>query len=85
MAQRDVYDYTISRENNPEIFKEACRRIKASHPEFSVCPLLTDVDGTTIQLFKGDEAEIKVYDDYDVGAVYVISDIRLDTLFGWNR
>ena len=43
--------------------------------------LLVDVDGSLIQTFVADGKEINVYDDYDVGAVYIESAICLDLLF----
>lgn len=44
--------------------------------------LLVDVDGSNMQVFSyGNNKETVVYDDYDVGAVYVLSDINLDEVF----
>ena len=43
--------------------------------------LLIDVDGSLIQTYKYNGKDIDVYDDYDVGAVYVKSEIDLDNLF----
>jgi hypothetical protein len=71
------YDYTISKENSPIVFKEICEIISSNFSDFKVEELLVDVDGSTIQVYsKGDE-QIVVYDDYDIGAVFIKSDIDL--------
>ena len=71
------FDYTIYPNNSPEQFKNACTSIESAHPELSKAKLLIDVDGSTIQIYGEGSREIIVYDDYDVGAVYVISDVDL--------
>ena len=43
--------------------------------------MLTDVDGTTIQTYTYKGKDIDVYDDYDVGAVFIKSEIALNSLF----
>ena len=73
-----MFDYTISKDNSPKVFKDACKKISSMHPEYFMFPLVVDVDGSTLQIFQNNENEIKVYDDYDVGAVYVISDVDLN-------
>lgn len=77
-----MFDYTVSKDNSPAIFADACNRIRESFPDYIPNPLLVDVDGSTIQVFYKNGASIKVYDDYDIGAVFVISDIDLNNLFG---
>ena len=71
------YDYTIYPDNSPEQFKKTCASIESAHPELSKAKLLIDVDGSTVQIYSDDSREIVIYDDYDVGAVYVLSDIDL--------
>lgn len=72
------YDYTLSRENSATIFKRACSKISDAMATLNETPLLTDVDGTTIQAYEGEDGRrIVVYDDYDVGAVYVLSDFEI--------
>ena len=74
------YDYTIYPENSSAIFKETCELIEKKYPLLSKDELLVDVDGSTIQIFGVEPKEIIVYDDYDIGAVYVKSDIDLSDI-----
>lgn len=75
------YDYTILPENSTEKFKETCELISSEFPNAVKKPLLTDVDGSLIQLFIVGKKEIAVYDDYDVGAVYIKSDVPMQNIF----
>ena len=72
-----MFDYTVFKENSPEEFKKVCNKIKKAFPNATVQKLLVDVDGSTIQTFTQDGKDIDVYDDYDVGSVYVKSEIEL--------
>jgi len=73
-----MFDYTVAKENSPKVFKEACRIISSSRPDYTAHPLLIDVDGSTIQVFEKGAKDIRVYDDYDIGAVFIISSERLE-------
>lgn len=75
------YDYTICPNNSQEFFVNTCRKIENYYPDIVKEDLLTDVDGTTIQKYHIGRNEIVVYDDYEVGAVYVHSDINLESVF----
>ena len=75
------YDYTIRKNNSPKSFKMACAAIENKYPELKKDDLLVDVDGSTIQIYGEEPKEVIVYDDYDVGAVFVKSDIDLSELF----
>lgn len=72
-----MFDYNIHTDNSPEEFKKTCEKIRKAYPNAKEQKLLVDVDGTTIQTFTQDGKDIDVYDDYDVGAVYVKSEIEL--------
>ncbi|MDE7233563.1 MAG: hypothetical protein K2N29_00700 [Ruminiclostridium sp.] len=76
-----MFDYTISGDNNPKKFKEACVAVEKLFPKAEKKKLLIDVDGTTIQTFNEHGRSITIYDDYDVGAVFVKSEIDLGKLF----
>jgi len=79
------YDYTIFPDNSPEKFKETCKRIENELTITKKKELLIDVDGSTIQSYYSDDKKIVVYDDYDVGVVYVLSDIDLkDIVDAWK-
>ncbi|MGN0682458.1 MAG: hypothetical protein ACI4JY_02170 [Oscillospiraceae bacterium] len=76
-----MFDYTVSPNNSPEQFRHACGIIEQAYPQATKRQLLVDVDGTTIQTYTKDGKDIDVFDDYDVGAVFVKSDIDLSRLF----
>ena len=42
--------------------------------------MLVDVDGSQIQVYKTPSGEIVVFNDYEVDAVYVDSDVNLDKI-----
>lgn len=71
-----AYDYTISPDNSPEKFKEIREKLKENG--FGDGEFHCDVDGSTIQSYTTSAGEILVFDDYDIGAVYVKSDVNLD-------
>lgn len=76
-----MFDFTIHPDNNPTEFKQACSKIETLFPKAIKSKLLVDVDGSTIQTYLQDGKEIKVYDDYDIGAVFVRSEIDLSEIF----
>lgn len=75
-----MFDYNIHPDNSPKIFKQTCAIIEAAIPEAIKRKLLVDVDGSTIQTFTKDGKDIDVYDDYDIGAVFVKSEIDLSDI-----
>ena len=74
------YDYTIYPDNSPEQFEAICVKLDELYSDYSKRPMLVDVDGTTIQVYEKNDKRIVVYDDYDIGAVFVKSDIRISML-----
>lgn len=74
------YEYNISSENSPEKFKIICSKIEEAYPELQKNVLLVDVDGSTIQVYHINNLKVTVYDDYEVGAVYVLSDLDLSKI-----
>ena len=79
------YSYTLCPDNSPSAFRAACEKIESTMPHLAKQPLLTDVDGATVQTYEGvDGWRIVVYDDYDVGAVYMLSDFDPKQAFGTN-
>lgn len=75
-----MFDYTICKHNSPKEFKQTCEKIEQHFSHIKKHKLLVDVDGSTIQIYSNGDAKIKVYDDYDVGAVFVISDLDLQSI-----
>lgn len=80
MYYESKYEYNVYLDNSPGVFKNTCKKISSFLQGLIAEPLLVDVDGTTIQVFKKESKEIVVYDDYDLGVVFVKSDINLDKL-----
>lgn len=76
-----MFDYTIYPDNSQEQFRIVCDKIERAYPRAKKEQLLVDVDGTTIQTYYESNKKINVYDDYDVGAVFVISELDLKSLF----
>lgn len=76
-----MFDYNIYTDNSSKKFKEACKRIEQMYPNAIKKKLLVDVDGSTIQTYTEKGKDIDVYDDYDIGAVFVKSEINLDKIF----
>ena len=74
------YDYTVSKDNSPKVFEETCKKVENAFPSADKKKLLVDVDGSTIQTYELGEKIIDVFDDYEVGAVYVKSDIDLSEI-----
>ena len=76
-----IYDYNICTNNSPVRFKETCRLIEKEFPNAEKKKLLIDVDGSTIQTYTQEGKDIDVFDDYDVGAVFIKSEIKLNNIF----
>ena len=72
-----MFDYNIHPDNNVKEFKNACKKIEQAFPKATKQKLLIDVDGSTIQTYTEKGKDIDVYDDYEVGAVYIKSEIDL--------
>lgn len=77
----NLFDYTICRENSPIKFKSVCQNIERFFPSATKKRLLVDVDGSTIQTYTENGKDIDVFDDYDIGAVYIKSEVDLSHLF----
>ena len=75
-----MYDYNICTNNSPVRFKETCL-IEKEFPNAEKKKLLIDVDGSTIQTYTQEGKDIDVFDDYDVGAVFIKSEIKLNNIF----
>lgn len=77
------YSYNIKPETDEEAFFETCKTIEKGLFGLKKEKLLVDVDGTFIQIYyMGKEEKIVVYDDYDVDAVYVNSNVDLEEVLG---
>ncbi len=79
-----VYDYTIYPENSLSEFQKACAAIEKAFPDSQKLSLLIDVDGSMIQTYTFMGKDIDIFNDYDVGAVFIQSEICLDKVFNYH-
>lgn len=73
-----MYSYNIAKNADKKAFKNVCNLIETNHKGIEKEQLLVDVDGSQIQIYNSPGGKIKVYNDYEVDAVYVDSEISLD-------
>ena len=76
-----MFEYNIHNENSTDIFKETCDKVENAFPNAKKSRVFVDVDGSTIQTFTQDGKDIDIFDDYDVGAVFIKSEIELNNIF----
>lgn len=74
------YTYTISKEADNDAFDKICLEIEKGLKSIGKEELLIDVDGSLIQRYRVENKLIKVFNDYEVDAVYVDSDIDLSDI-----
>ncbi len=74
MSRPSKFKYTIFRDNSPEAFVNFCLKFEREYPNAIKRKLLVDVDGSTIQVYEVEGKQANIYDDYDVGVVYALSD-----------
>lgn len=75
-----MFTYNISKNADAEAFCRICSIIESSCMGLKKEALLEDVDGTQIQIYISNEGKIKIYNDYEVDAVYIDSDIDLKNI-----
>lgn len=75
-----MYSYNISKEADNKAFKKACSSIERHVRNYKKAELLIDVDGSVIQTYSTPSGFIKVYNDYEVDAVYCDSEINLNEI-----
>lgn len=72
-----MFTYNIAKEADNQEFEKACQRIESGITDLKKEDVLVDVDGSVIQIYRKNKSKIKVYNDYEVDAVYIDSDIDL--------
>ena len=75
-----MFSYNIESRASEDSFFRVCRLIESTGEVLNKEKLLIDVDGTMIQIYRTMAGRIKVFNDYEVDAVYVDSDIKLPQL-----
>ena len=73
-----MFSYTISKNADKKAFDHACALIEARVDDIKKEKILEDVDGSQIQIYNTPSGKIEVYNDYEVDAVYIDSDVNLD-------
>ncbi|MBP3505093.1 MAG: hypothetical protein J6K43_01635 [Lachnospiraceae bacterium] len=76
-----MFKYNIHNTADNGKFKAACEKIESSIKDLNIEKPLVDVDGSIIQIYNSGNDKIKVYNDYEVDAVYIDSEVNLDKLF----
>lgn len=76
------YMYPVKPEMDLKVFLQTCDKIREKFPTAQTDGVITDfLDGSHYEKFDIGSDWIWVYDDFDVGAVFVESSIRLNDLF----
>lgn len=75
-----MFTYNISKNADTKEFNRVCSLIEASLKGAKKEELLTDVDGTSIQIYDTKDGKIKVYNDYEVDAVYIDAEVNLSAI-----
>lgn len=73
----DMFTYNISKAADNKVFRNACAKIEAKVKGITKEDLLTDVDGSLIQVYSTPEGNIRIFNDYEVDAVYADSEVNL--------
>ena len=76
----NMLTYNISKTASKAEFNRACEAIESKLKGIEKADLITDVDGTQIQIYNTDGGKIKVFNDYEVDAVFADSDVNLSDI-----
>ena len=72
-----MYEYNICDQADEELFNKQCRAIEEHIPGLLAYDLLRDVDGTLVQKYTHVKGTIKVKNDVQVDALFVVADFDL--------
>lgn len=72
-----MFEYNICNQADDKLFEKQCRALELNIPDLQVSDFLEDVDGTLIRTYHHRNGVIKVKNDMQVDALYVISDFDL--------
>ncbi len=75
-----MYSYNIAKNADKKAFNHACTLIETKIKDIKKEKLLEDVDGTQIQIYNAPGGKIKVFNDYEVDAVYIDSEVDLTNI-----
>jgi len=80
-----MFSYNVAKNADQRAFDRICAVIESRLRGIEKLPVLIDVDGTQIQIYNTQNGKIKVVNDYEVDAVYIDSDVRLDGIDSAER
>lgn len=75
-----MFSYTISNVADNSVFQNACLKLESAINDLKKSDCLVDVDGTIIQKYSLNHSKIIITNDYEVDAVYIDSEISLDSI-----
>lgn len=75
-----MYKYNIHKNADEEKFNSVCNKIESTVEGLHKEETIMDVDGSAIQIYKKNGKSIKVFNDYEVDAVYIDSEINIDDI-----
>lgn len=74
-----MFHYDICTETDKDIFRKHCKTLESHVPNIFKGELLEDVDGSETQIYLIGEKKISVHNSFYVGAVYVDSEVELES------
>lgn len=75
-----MYKYNIHKNADEEKFNSVCNKIESTVEGLHKEETIMEVDGSAIQIYKKNGKSIKVFNDYEVDAVYIDSEINIDDI-----
>lgn len=76
-----MYEYNICNQADEDIFDKQCSALEKNIPGLVKQKLIIDIDNSKIQNYTLNGNDIKVFNDYYLGAVYIKSQIDLEIFF----
>ena len=75
------YNYNICTVADETIFNKQCRALEKYIPRLERVTLLTDVDGSKVQVYQKDGEQLSVHNSYYIDAVFIKSEFDIDPYF----
>lgn len=76
-----MYNYNICTEADKNIFLKQCKALEKNIPAIAKKEKITDVDGSETQIYTVGDNRITVHNSFYIGAVYIESEIELESYF----
>ena len=74
----EMFEYNICKETSNKEFKKACNKIEQNISNLNICDPLVDVDGSVVKIYIYGNETIKIFNDYEIDAVWIESTMNLD-------